>query len=69
MAPKGKELPKYLQQKASLLGGADTDYFEYISPDELPYCDKGGHKERSAANSRQHQEHWKKNNFNSTTSS
>jgi len=45
--------------EAERLGGEDNklDFIDVLPP---TYCDKGGHRERSIANSPQHREHWKK---------
>lgn len=48
-------------EEALKLGGSDIDEWqEYEVDDLVPYCDKGGHRERSVANQPQHNNHWKK---------
>jgi hypothetical protein len=55
--PKEIKLTKQQQQQAESLGGQDVRLPETREP---TYCDKGGHKERSIANSPQRREHRKK---------
>jgi hypothetical protein len=48
-------------QQATQFGGSDwQEYQEYLKEQELNYCDKGGHKERSIANQPNHLKFWKK---------
>jgi len=48
-----------VSREADTFGGEDSRCI-LIDFENLRYCDKGGHKERSIANSPQHREHWKK---------
>lgn len=52
-------------QMATKFGGPEEQEYlkEYNSSDTVPYCDKGGHKERSMVNSPQHLDHWKKEKY------
>ena len=47
------------EQKGDAQGGSENkdDYKKKPDPN---YCDKGGHRERSEANSPSHKDHWKK---------
>lgn len=48
-------------EEANKYGGSDwEDWREYEKNDNIPSCDKGGHKERSIANDPKHIKHWKK---------
>ena len=46
--------------KVDNLGGSETaqDLKDYKTQDQLPSCDKGGHKERSIVNQPNHLKHW-----------
>ena len=46
-------------KEAEAVGGEDN-MRDFIKLRDPTYCDKGGHRERSIANSPQHREHWKK---------
>ena len=56
--PKWIKLSKRDQEMAEQFGGTDTN--DYLSSDNLPYCDKGGHKESSIFNQPNHVNHWRK---------
>lgn len=48
-------------EKAEDLGGEEIcSRDEYTRRDTVPYCDKGGHKERSIFHQPNHEKHWKK---------
>ena len=47
-------------ERATQFGGVDKDWKDYTKKDNLIYCDKGGHKERSIYHAPQHLEHWRK---------
>lgn len=49
------------RQAADKFGGTENDYSDYKNQPQSGYADKGGHRERSSANSEQHQGHWEKN--------
>jgi hypothetical protein len=53
------------EEMANHYGGSDLN--DYDSCDTVPYCDKGGHKERSSYHQKQHQDHWKKEEHGNTT--